>query len=671
MSGHGMLTWLVTYAVHSTILLSAVWMVTRWVRHPLLNDVLWKLAIVGSLATATAPSLGIRGGGRSVAITTAAVGPVERLATTPSVIAAEVVSGGSAVSRIQPERGPAPSVASKWSAADLAAAAWAVVAGWLVLGFAFRRWQLARRLGTRRIVASHPAVAEIAELRRLAGVRRTIVLTASDRLASPIAVGLGEVSVPERALVELDGPERRSMLAHELAHLIRFDPTWLAGTALIERVFFFQPLNRVARRRIQSAAELICDRWSAERTGSPLTLASCLVRVAEWIDAAPRPIPIAGMAEERSELVDRVRHLVEEGPMRSPVRRGWLVAAGLTALVGLVAFAPRISLVGQAPATDRIRPSRVDLADPTPVLAPVGGVAGLARVRGDRGPAQDTTGAVVPALIAALKDPSAHVRQAAAQSLGNLEDRRATMGLISLLDDDDADVKVAAVQALAQLEDPRSASALSARLADPVREVRRMAIQALANMKEAVGPEVFRDALADEDAETRRAALHALSERDDKGSTPMIVGLVADRDAEVRRAALHALGELKDPKAVDAIVGALRDPNDEVRQAAIHALASLELEQLPAGALEALSDEDAEVRQAAAWMAGGAGDRRAVPELRRLLLDRVADVREAAVQALGQIRDAAAIDALVVALKSADPVVRRAAAEALGERKEH
>ena len=108
----------------------------------------------------------------------------------------------------------------------------------------------------------------MADLRQSVGIRRQVALTVCDRLSSPIAVGYSEISVPSVALRDLEPDQRRSMLAHELAHLLRGDPGWLAIGALLERVFFFQPLNRLARRAIQADAELLCDAWAAARAGS-------------------------------------------------------------------------------------------------------------------------------------------------------------------------------------------------------------------------------------------------------------------------------------------------------------------------------------------------------------------------------------------------------------------
>lgn len=92
---------------------------------------------------------------------------------------------------------------------------------------------------------------------------------------------------------DLDLDQQRSFLAHELAHLARRDPVWLGVGSLIERVFWIQPLDRVANRPIATSVEFLCDDWAVHRTGSGVPLARCLAQVAEWIQASPLGVPVA------------------------------------------------------------------------------------------------------------------------------------------------------------------------------------------------------------------------------------------------------------------------------------------------------------------------------------------------------------------------------------------
>ena len=58
MTAAEMLAWLLTYALHSTVLLGAVWLLTSrgLVRSHHLRELFWKAALVGGLLTATAQS---------------------------------------------------------------------------------------------------------------------------------------------------------------------------------------------------------------------------------------------------------------------------------------------------------------------------------------------------------------------------------------------------------------------------------------------------------------------------------------------------------------------------------------------------------------------------------------------------------------------------------------
>ncbi len=219
--------------------------------------------------------------------------------------------------------------------------------------FLIRRALAMRRIGPRRPVEEPRLLTMLELLREGGGVHRPVRLTAARGLSSPVALGWDEIVLPEAALTELDTEQQRSLLAHELAHLTRHDPAWLTLGCVLERLFFLQPLNHLARVRLQEAAEYLCDDWAVHRTGSGFSLASCLVKVAEWVDTGPATVPLAGMTERRSQLVTRVHRLIEGRAMSAP-RSLWLLTGAVTLVALTAVAAPGISTGSQTPASDKI-----------------------------------------------------------------------------------------------------------------------------------------------------------------------------------------------------------------------------------------------------------------------------------------------------------------------------
>jgi HEAT repeat protein len=582
---------------------------------------------------------------------------------------------------------------------------------WAALALAFcglyliQRRRAMRRIGPRRQVSDVALLDILDALRRAGNVRRAIRLTATPGLSSPVALGHDEIALPEAALTDLDRDQQRSMLAHELAHLERRDPAWLALACLIERGLFLQPLNLVARVKLQETAELLCDDWAVHRTGSGVSLAACLVKVAEWVDTGPRAIPLAGMAERRSQLVTRIHRLIEGRIMPAAPRSLWFIT-GATLLVALTALAaPSItampaSLLAQDTATvgpvqepdhtdswyrrmvrearlarsrARIDAHRAEIearavlaGPPIPLEPPKLGLAprmtaeveralrsarielGKVTLNWREAQGQDTTNIAVPALIAALKDENVEVRRAAARSLSNHRDRRAVPALIEALKDSDAEVRMCAADALGEFADARAVPGLAALLKDGSKDVRRAALGALDEFADQVPDETILAALNDSDADVRMAALSLASNRLSSGDP--------DRDRPV------------DPRYVTAFTKLLADPNVDVRTNAASALGEARLREAPSALLLAAKDKNVDVRINVASALGEIRDPKSVSTLKELLQDPNADVREHAVQALSEIRDRSALEALVTALKSPDPVVRRSAAEALGQR---
>ncbi len=345
--------WLATYALHSTVILGAAWGVCRVVQSDAARDVVWKIAIVGSILTPLLPPL-VRytpligrhtistPGGASDALFDAR-SPRPRAAGAVDGAVAEKSSGGrrpspAALSASGHLRTPANYAESRAPVA-LNVAAW-LTAAWLicVLGMLARLLVLHSRLfaalSDRTEVTTGPLPAMLAGLRRKARIWIPVRLSTSTACPTPIALGAAEICIPQRFIDELVHEQQITALAHELSHLKRRDPSWQLALGVVESVFFFQPLNRVGRRRLRGAAENLCDDWAVEQTGAPLDLANCLAEIAHWVGSATVPSAMPAIAEGGCPLVRRIERLTNWKPARSgPAGVPQLLAIGFIALV--------------------------------------------------------------------------------------------------------------------------------------------------------------------------------------------------------------------------------------------------------------------------------------------------------------------------------------------------
>lgn len=601
-----MFAWLLTYAVHSTVLLGGAWLLTRSRRiAPAVAEVVWKTALVGAVLSASTQIALDRRPAGSVALAAASL--PDGIPARPDAVASIAPTFTSAQDPIDPpqrtETAPTRGAAVATTISRDRVFAWLGL-GWVAMAFVALAWYAGRRLilvgrlGDRRTVVDGPLTAMLVELRAATGARVPLRLTASASISSPVALH-GEICLPEVALVDLDPAQQRAMLAHELAHIERRDPEWLVLACLVERVFFFQPLNRLARVGIQDSAELLADEWAVRQSGG-VPLAKALVKVAEWMQASPLGVPVAGFAEERSQLTRRVTRLLDGTSGAQSSRRARLAALAAAGLLLCVtaAFAPGVQAIGRtdslAAATSLSESAVQEVPVPQPEAA--AGQADASRA--------DT--AIVRAVIARLSDEDADVRRAAADALGRIGHPMAIDALVRALDDED-------------------------------REVRRAALFALGNFERAPVPLApIRKVLASDDADTRAQALRMLGTMRDRASIPTISRLVLDASEDVRQSALHALNELEAPIADDLLATALADRSSDVRLAAV----------LLAGERQILS---------------------AVPALARMLDDRSSDVRQMAAHGLTEMRTETAHNALRRALTHKDPNVRRVAVDYFGE----
>lgn len=353
------LSLLTTYAVHSTLLLGIALLLGRWHRagHPAVHDVLLKTALAGGLLTtalqAGLPLEGILGrwhlhsssfAGELVPASQAADFEVEATLLTGR----QAGAAGNLATEVEAELAVTAVPAPPSVGGLLGSAGWplAIAGLWLciVAVLSFRQvWRirgLRRLLATRRELTCGDLLAELQQLCRLHRGGRHVRLSVCTNVTSPIAIDRHEICVPEHALTRLTPAQQRSMLAHELAHIVRRDPFWLRLGVWLEVVFFFQPLHRLAQRHLQETAEFLCDDWAVQRTGDSLSLAKCLAEVAGWLQDKPQPLPVAAMAERHSPLLRRVHRLLRVSASKRPLLWPLRLALPLLLLAGVTGFAP-------------------------------------------------------------------------------------------------------------------------------------------------------------------------------------------------------------------------------------------------------------------------------------------------------------------------------------------
>jgi Zn-dependent protease with chaperone function len=394
--------WLLTYLVHSTLLIAAAALLNarRWGVPDALRESLWKVALFGGILTATVQlglgprlvgvdwilvagePIGVEAPGTTRSAEFAHIGPALRSSLLPSSTASPAFTGATrstpTVSGMEVHREssaigtPAAGidrVSTVVSRLRRGRLAWLVILppllGLTVL--AWRRRCFHRSIAGRQVVVNERLLRTLEQMRRQAGWRWPLRLTSSESLTSPVALGIrrSEICLPTRALEQMDERSLESMLAHELAHHLRRDPLTLTLWHLLEIFLFLQPLNRWARHRWQELAEYRSDAIAARLMGDGLPLARCLTEVAGWMIEARRsraPSLSPGMATRPSTLALRVARLCRpDAPAGSDLRRAWHALPGGGLLLVAVLLAPGFSMQGES------APHR---SDESPIEAP-------------------------------------------------------------------------------------------------------------------------------------------------------------------------------------------------------------------------------------------------------------------------------------------------------------
>lgn len=214
-----------------------------------------------------------------------------------------------------------------------------LVLGWLagVLALSLRHlggWLHVRRRVLRRVRPMPEAwTIRFGRVRSRIGLSRAVRAVVAAGLETPVVVGWlrPTIVVPVGLLSGMPSAEVEAILAHELAHVKRFDYAVNLIQLVAETLFFFHPAVWWISSEIRRERERCCDEMAAAACGSRRTCARALARLA----GVEGRVEGGALAASGRHLIERIRCLSDAGPPRTTTG-GWMGALGVVFALTLV-----------------------------------------------------------------------------------------------------------------------------------------------------------------------------------------------------------------------------------------------------------------------------------------------------------------------------------------------
>ena len=199
-------------------------------------------------------------------------------------------------------------------------------------------WLLVLRL-KRSAVPVPPGFEEL--LARVSGrlrVRRAVRLCRSALVEVPTVVGhlRPVILVPAGALLGLTPQQLEAVLAHELAHVRRYDYAVNLLQTAVETLLFYHPAAWWLSGRVRAEREHACDDAAVEATGDALSYARALAAL-EQLRGAEAPPAALALAANGGSLMQRIHRLVNTDTHARARRPFAALALGVALLCGALA----------------------------------------------------------------------------------------------------------------------------------------------------------------------------------------------------------------------------------------------------------------------------------------------------------------------------------------------
>ncbi len=176
----------------------------------------------------------------------------------------------------------------------------------------------------------------------------TCALARSNECAEPAVIGIVDPLIVLPAAYELEPAELDAVFAHELAHVMRRDNLIALTVQIVCALFWFDPLHRIARRKLVELRERVCDELVLDRGCDAEAYITALARSTRSTLAPQHAVACMSRLklEERMESI-----MTHENRRRFPVwiTRAFVTVAVAVAAIGFATFSPApVVIAGEA-----------------------------------------------------------------------------------------------------------------------------------------------------------------------------------------------------------------------------------------------------------------------------------------------------------------------------------
>ncbi|MFH1741984.1 MAG: M56 family metallopeptidase, partial [bacterium] len=168
------------------------------------------------------------------------------------------------------------------------------------------------------------------------GVSRPVRVVESAIVQIPSTIGWLKpvILVPTSALTGLPPKQLEAIIAHELAHIRRYDYLINLMQTAVETLFFYHPAVWWVSRRIRIEREHCCDEIAVAVCGDAYSYASALTKLEEFRHTSAQ----LAMAADGGHLSNRIRHVLNIRSPRSSQSNAWAAGPVGIAITALLCF---------------------------------------------------------------------------------------------------------------------------------------------------------------------------------------------------------------------------------------------------------------------------------------------------------------------------------------------